>query len=154
LASKLDSAFFGSSRHGTQAPERPFRDELLSVERLDERARSLAARFTVDPSRRAARSVFQRFDDNVRLLREAYRTLAGDAHRGEFVTAAAEWLLDNFHLVASEIRDIRQNLPRGYYRELPKLAAREQAGNARVYALAVKLIRHSDSRLDRPQLVR
>ncbi|HET7826081.1 MAG TPA: glucoamylase family protein, partial [Anaeromyxobacter sp.] len=154
MPSKLDSAFLGRSRQAPAAPERPFRDELLSVERLDERARSLAARFTVDPSRRAARSVFQRFDDNVRLLREAYRTLAGDVHRGEFVTAAAEWLLDNFHLVASEAGDVRQNLPRGYYRELPKLAAREQAGNARVYALAVELIRHSDSRLDRAQLVR
>ena len=54
----------------------------------------------------------------------------------------------------SEIREVRQNLPRGYYRELPKLAARELAGNARVYALAVELIRHSDSRLDRQQLVR
>jgi cyclic beta-1,2-glucan synthetase len=154
VATKLDSAFFGGSRRGSTAPERPFRDELLSVERLDERARSLAARFTVGPSRRVARSVFPRFDDNVRVLRDAYRTLAGDVHRGEFVTAAAEWLLDNYHLVASEIRDVRQNLPRGYYRELPKLAAREQAGNARVYALAVELIRHSDSRLDRPQLVR
>jgi len=154
VASRLDSAFFGGRRGAPPAPEKPFRDELLSVERLDERARSLAARFTVDPSRRSARSVFPRFEDNVRLLREAYRTLAGDVHRGEFVTAAAEWVLDNFHLVASEIRDVRQNLPRGYYRELPKLAAREQTRSARVYALAVELIRHSDSRLDRPQLVR
>ena len=132
----------------------PFRDELLSVERLDERVRSLAARFTVGPSRRAARSVLPRFDDNVRVLREAYRTLADDVRRGEFVTPAAEWLLDNFHLVASEIADVRRNLPRDYYRELPKLAAREQAGNARVYALAVELIRHSDSRLDAAQLAR
>ncbi|HEY6003419.1 MAG TPA: glucoamylase family protein, partial [Anaeromyxobacter sp.] len=153
-ASKLDSAFFGRVRGASAVLEKPFRDELLSVERLDERARSLAARFTLAPSRRAARSVFPRFDDNVRVLREAYRTLADDVHRGEFVTSAAEWLLDNFHLVASEIRDVRQNLPRGYYRELPKLAAREQAGNARVYAIAVELIRHSDSRLDRGQLVR
>ncbi|MGE5049085.1 MAG: GH36-type glycosyl hydrolase domain-containing protein [Deltaproteobacteria bacterium] len=135
-------------------PEKPFREELLSVERLDERARSLAGRFTVDPSRRAARSVLPRFDDNVRVLREAYRTLAGDVRRGEFVTAAGEWLLDNYHLVAAEVRDVRQNLPRGYYRELPRLAAREEEGNARVYALAVELIRHSDSRLDRAQLVR
>src|SRR5512142_1163114 len=122
------------------SPERPLRDELLSVERLEERARSLAARFTADPSRRAARSVFPRFAD--------------DVHRGEFVTPAAEWLLDNFHLVASEIGDIRRNLPRGYYRDLPRLASRELAGNTRVYALAVELIRHSDSRLDRSQLVR
>ncbi|MGB8931415.1 MAG: hypothetical protein WCC48_09250, partial [Anaeromyxobacteraceae bacterium] len=154
MAAKPDPSSPGRARGEQGDFERPFRDELLSVERLHERARSLAARFTMDPSGRAARSVFPRFDDNVRVLREAYRTLAGDVRRGEFVTAAAEWLLDNFHLVASEIRDVRQNLPRGYYRELPKLAAREQAGNARVYALAVELIRHSDSRLDRAQLVR
>ncbi|HEX9052216.1 MAG TPA: glucoamylase family protein, partial [Anaeromyxobacter sp.] len=154
MASRLDSRWSGGSRRAPGAPEKPFRDELLSVERLDERARSLAARFTVDPSRRSARSVFPRFEDNVRLLREAYRALAGDVHRGEFVTPAAEWFLDNFHLVASEIRDVRQSLPRGYYRELPKLAVRDQAGSARVYALAVELIRHSDSRLDRAQLAR
>ena len=151
---KLDSVFLGGPRGARVAWERPFRDELLSVERLDERARALAARFTIDPSRRPARSVFPRFDDNDRVLREAYRTLADDVRRGDFVTAAAEWILDNYHLVAAEIRDVRQNLPRGYFRELPKLAGREQAGTARVYVLAVELIRHSDSRLDRAQLVR
>jgi cyclic beta-1,2-glucan synthetase len=153
-ASKLDSAFFGGWHRKQPVPDPPFREELLSAERLDERARSLAARFTVDPSGRGTRSVFPRFEENVRVLREAYQALAADVRRGEFVTAAAEWVLDNYHLVATEIRDVRQNLPRGYYRELPKLAARAQAGTARVYALAVELIRHSDSRLDRAQLVR
>ena len=81
MAAKLESSFLGRARGAQGVPERPFRDELLSVERLDERARSLAARFTVDPSRRGARSVFPRFDDNVRVLRDAYRTLADDVHR-------------------------------------------------------------------------
>src|SRR5512142_3129570 len=150
---KAGPPIFGKG-HRAAPRDRPFRDELLSVECLDERARSLAGRFTVDPRRRAARNVFPHFEENGHQLREAYRALAGDARHGVFVTAAAEWLLDNFHLVASEMRDVRENLPRHYYRELPKLAAREQAGNARVYALAVELIRHSDSRLDRVQLVR
>ena len=100
----------------------------------------------------AARNIFPRFDDNGRVLRKAYRTLADDVRRGEFVTSASEWLLDNFHLVTSEIRDIRQNLPRTYYRELPTLALRERAGHARIYAIAIELIRHSDSRLERHQL--
>ena len=127
-------------RRRARAPEKPLRDELLSIERLEERAKALAARLTVDPTpRRNARDVFPRFDDNARVLREAYLSMAEDVHRGEFVTSAAEWLLDNYHLVASEIRDVRQNLPRGYYRELPKLATRELAGDARVYALAVEL---------------
>src|SRR5215475_2829752 len=92
--------------------EKPLRDELLSIERLEERAKALAARFTVDPHpRRAALTVFRRLDDNARVLSEAYRILADDVHQGDFVTAAAEWLLDNFHLVAAEIRDIWQNLP-------------------------------------------
>jgi cyclic beta-1,2-glucan synthetase len=150
----LDS-FLGGGRRLAPDGDKPLRDELLSIERLEERARSLAARFTLDPSsRRVERSVFPRFDDNARALRDAYRALGDDFHRGGFVTPAGEWLLDNYHLVASEIRQVRHNLPRGYYRELPKLVSREHAGEARMYALAVELIRHSDSRLDRPQLVR
>jgi cyclic beta-1,2-glucan synthetase len=140
----------------TAAPssEKPFRDELLSIERLEERALALAASFTIDPSpRRRARDIFPRFDDNARVLRDAYRTLADDVRTGRFVTAAAEWLLDNFHLVSSEIRDIHQHLPGAYYRQLPTLASREQAGHTRIYAMAVELVRHSDSRIDRQQLV-
>ncbi|KAB2956365.1 MAG: carbohydrate-binding protein, partial [Thermoanaerobaculia bacterium] len=144
-----------SLRRRPAAPERPLRDELSSIEQLEERAKALAARFTLDPDpRRGGDRTYRRLDDNARLLEQAYRTLADDVHRGEFVTPAAEWILDNFHLVASEIRGVRQNLPRGYYRELPKLALREQAGTARVYAMAVELIRHTDSRLDRAQLMR
>jgi len=127
----------------------------MSIERLEERAKALAARFTLDPNpRRTSRSVLPRFDDNARVLGEAYVAMADDVHRGAFVSPAAEWFLDNFHLVASEILDVRRDLPQGYYRELPKLALRELAGDARVYAIAVELIRHSDSRLDRQQLVR
>ena len=145
-----------SFRGGPAAPlEKPLRDELLSVEGLEETAKALAARFTIDPNpRRRSRSVFRRFDDNARVLRDTYRSLADEVHEGEFVTPAVEWLLDNFHLVVSEVRDIRHNLPRGYYRQLPELALRELAGHARVYAMAVSLIRHGDSRLDRQRLLR
>jgi cyclic beta-1,2-glucan synthetase len=78
--------------------------------------------------------------------------LADDLHHGQFITAGAEWLFDNFHLITSEIVEIRRNLPPTYYRELPSLAVREHAGEARIYAIAVELIRHSDSRLDAQQL--
>src|SRR5438034_3056283 len=146
--------FFRLLSH-TRAPasEKPLRDELLSIERLEERALALAASFTIDPDlRRRARNIFPRFEENVRVLRVAYRTLADDVRTGQFVASAAEWLLDNFHLVTAEVTHIRRNLPRTYYRQLPTLAAREQAGHARIYAVAVELIRHSDSRLERQQL--
>jgi cyclic beta-1,2-glucan synthetase len=137
------------------AAEPPLRAELLSIERLEERARALAAGFTLarDPRRRAS-PLFFRLEDNARVLREAYRVLAGDVHRGEFVPPAAEWLLDNFHLVEGEIRGVRHAVPRQYYLDLPKLAPREMAGIARVYAMAVEPVRHTDGLLERTQLIR
>jgi cyclic beta-1,2-glucan synthetase len=86
------------------------------------------------------------------VLQRAYKTLAEDVRQGGYATPATEWFLDNFHLVSSQIVDIHQNLPRRYYRELPALATRQSAGDARIYAIAVELLRYSDSRLDLPQL--
>jgi len=135
--------------------EQPLRGEILNIERLEERAKGLAASFTVTRNpRRRARRFFPRLRDNARVLREAYRIMADDVHRGVAVSPAAEWLLDNFHLIETEIRGILHTLPRQYYLELPKLASRDLAGTARIYAMALELIRHSDGRLDRHRLTR
>jgi len=127
---------------------------LLGVERLEERARALAAEFTLARDPRRSSPLLRRLASHKRVLHQAYRVLAGDVRRGEPVTPAAEWLLDNFHVIEGEIREIRQYLPSSYYRELPKLAARELAGTARVYAMAVELLRYSDARLDAARLKR
>jgi cellobiose phosphorylase len=133
----------------------PLHGELLGVERLEERARALAAGFTLSRhARRSPQRLLRRLADDARVLRDAYRTIAGDVRRGEAVTPAAEWLLDNFHLVEGEIREIRHYLPTRYYLELPKLATRELSGTARVYAMAVEVLRYSDARLDLDRLVR
>ncbi|MEO5656245.1 MAG: glucoamylase family protein, partial [Nitrospiria bacterium] len=140
---------------GEAAPEQPLRGEILSIERLEECAKGLAAAFTLARNpRRRARRFLPRLEDNARVLREAYRIMADDVHRGEVVAPSAEWLLDNFHLVESEIRGILHTLPRQYYLQLPKLASREQAGTPRIYAMALELIRRSDGRLDLHRLLR
>ena len=66
---------------------------------------------------------------------------------------AAEWLLDNFHLVEEQIREIRDDLPPGYYRQLPKLAAGPFAGYPRVFGVAWAFVAHTDSRFD-PEMLR
>ena len=133
----------------------PLHGELLGVERLEERARALAAEFTLarDP-RRGPPRLLRRLSEDARMLRFAYQTLAGDVRRGEAVTPASEWLLDNFHLLEGELREVRRHVPLPYYRELPKLAVRGRDGVARVYAMAVELLRYSDARLDSQRLDR
>jgi cyclic beta-1,2-glucan synthetase len=136
-------------------PPGPLRGELLNVERLEEHARALAARHTLArKTRRGAADFLSRLDDNARVLRLTYRALAEDVHRGEAVPPAAEWLLDNFHLIEAEVRGVRHDLPAKFYLELPKLAPRELAGSARVHAMALELVRHSDARLDSQRLTR
>ena len=49
-------------------------------------------------------------------------TLAVNPNRR--ITPAAEWLLDNFYLIEEQIQMARRHLPRGYSRELPRLAER------------------------------
>ena len=133
----------------------PLHGELLGVERLEERARALAAEFTLSRNpRRGSPLLLRRLSDDTRVLRQAYRVLAGDVWRGKPIAPAAEWLLDNFHLVEGEMLEVRRHLPSRYYRELPKLATRELAGTARVYAMAVELLRYSDARLDAKRLER
>lgn len=124
------------------------------MDRIEDRARVLAAGLLLDPNpRRRPRNTVPRFEDNVRVLRAAYRTLADDVRAGQFVAPAADWLIDNFPLIIAETSEIRRNLPRRYSRTLPTVADGEYEGHARIYVLAVELIRHSDSRLDRQQLL-
>jgi cyclic beta-1,2-glucan synthetase len=133
----------------------PLHGELLGVERLEERARSLAAEFTIARRpRRSPQQLLRRLADDARTLRLTYRALAGDVRRGEPITLAAKWLLDNFHLVEGEMLEIRRHLPTRYYLELPRLATRHHAGTPRVYAMAVELLRCSDARLDAQRLDR
>ena len=60
---------------------------------------------------------------------------------------------DNHHVVQDQVREIRQDLPRKYYLELPKLADGPLAGYPRVYAFARELIAHTAGRLDLQTLV-
>ncbi len=142
-------------RAGRSAESAPQRGETLSLESLEERAKTLAATLTLArDSRVGQHDVLAQLDSNLAALRRAYRVLAEDVRRGVVVDPAVEWLLDNFHLLDSQARALRHDLPPRYYRRLPKLAAREFSGQARIHAMAVELIRHGDGRLDVERLTR
>ncbi len=83
-------------------------------------------------------SLVTRLRDNAAVLLAAYRRhRRRPSSAGRVITPAAEWLLDNYHLVEEQIREIRDDLPPGYYRQLPKLAAGPFAGYPRVFGARV-----------------
>jgi cyclic beta-1,2-glucan synthetase len=152
---QLLTRLFGRLRHAPEAEEEePIRGELYSVERLEQTAALLASEQRVVSGQSRGRRLLPRLEDNGRRLIIAYRALA-DAIRSErAISPAAEWLVDNFHIVEEQLREIREDLPRGYYYELPKLEGGDLSGYPRIYAIALTLIAHTDSRLDTETLRR
>jgi cyclic beta-1,2-glucan synthetase len=113
------------------------RAELFSSERLEQHAASLAAAQPVTRRRSARRSLVARLKDNETALLAAYRAIGAAVGEGRSITPAAEWLVDNYHLVEEQIREIRADLPPGFYRQLPKLVDGPFAGFPRVFGLAI-----------------
>jgi cyclic beta-1,2-glucan synthetase len=132
----------------------PVRAELFSVERLEEHARSLAVAQVVTPKRSKGYSLARRLDDNGVVLLDTYRAIAGAVDERRSITPAAEWLVDNYYLVERQIREIRDALPPGYYRDLPKLSVGPFRGYPRVFGLAWAFVSHSDSHFDTETLCR
>jgi len=130
----------------------PIRDELWSVERLEQHALTLAQTQRVRPGRRWGDPRLRpRLRANGRELLKSYRAIAEAMRDERAITPAAEWLVDNFHLVEDQVREIREDLPSGFYRELPKLTKNLEnrfLGHPRVYALAHDFVAHTDSLFD------
>jgi cyclic beta-1,2-glucan synthetase len=133
--------------------EEPIRAELFSSERLEQHAESLAAAQPVLATPRVGRPLLPRVIDNGRVLLDAYRALGRAIKEERVIPPAAEWLVDNFHIVDEQLREIRDDLPPGYYRELPKLAAGPLQGSPRVFGIAWAFVAHTDSRFD-PEMLR
>jgi len=129
------------------------REEIFSIERLEQHARSLAQAQPVIRKAGFGRPLDARLRANEKVLLAAYRSIAKAVDEGRGITPAAEWVLDNYHVVEEQIREIREDLPAGFYRQLPKLAEGHFAGFPRVFGIAWAYIAHTDSRFD-PETLR
>ena len=126
----------------------PIRAELFSADHLEQFAAKLAAEQPVHLRQRRGRPLLPRLRENSRVLLQAQRAIAEASRRTRAISPAAEWLLNNSHIVEEQIREIQQDLPPGFYRELPKLASGPLEGYPRVYGLAWSFVSHTDSRID------
>lgn len=126
----------------------PVRAELFGVERLEQHARTLAAAQSVSGRTRKVPPLRRRLDANAKVLLAAWRASAREVAEGREIVPAANWLLDNYHLVEAQIREIRIDLPDGYYKLLPKLTEGPFAGYPRVFGIAWAFVAHTDSHFD------
>ena len=132
----------------------PIRAEIFGPDRLENHALSLAAAQTIQARPQRVASLGARLRDNGTTLLKAYRAAGQAVDAGHAITPAAEWLLDNFHIVEAQVRQVHDDLPPSYYRHLPKLAEGFLAGYPRVLGIGWAFVAHTDSLLSGPLLLR
>ena len=132
---------------------RPLEPELFGQDQLERHAVTLAGLYRLAPDPVRGRPLLPRLDESAQELDAAYRFLSTAVTKDAPAVGSEDWLRDNHHVVQDQVREIRQDLPRKYYLELPKLADGPSAGYPRVYAFARELITHTAGRLDLQTLV-
>ncbi|MEP6607994.1 MAG: glucoamylase family protein, partial [Burkholderiaceae bacterium] len=129
------------------------RSELFSADQMEQYGKTLAAAHKIT-SRRTRESLLARLADNEAKLVEVCYVLTTSLSAHQRITPAGEWLIDNFHLIEEQIATAKRHLPRGYSRELPRLATGPSVGLPRVYDIALETISHGDGLVDAHRLSR
>lgn len=131
--------------------------------RLQQTASALALSHAILPASRPTRRGLptnqlplpQRIPQLARFLRHVHVHLTTAADEALAASYAAEWLLDNFYAVEQALRQVQEDLPIGYYRQLPKLGAPAVlAGYPRVYAIARAFLAFEEYQFDLARFVR
>ena len=141
----------GSWSRGPANMEPPLRAELFSAEQMDLHGRALAASHHLSKDR-GPDQLLVRLAANEQALKGVGHVLSAAVKSRRRIMPAGEWLLDNFYLIEEQIRTTRRHLPRGYSRELPRLARGPSAGRPRVYDIALEIVSHGDGRVDTENL--
>jgi cyclic beta-1,2-glucan synthetase len=145
-------ADFVSAPNAQWDDSQPITAEIFGTERSRQHARTLAESQTVTLAPKRVHSIVNRLNDNADALLECFQEITKAIAEGKSVTPAAEWLIDNYHLVEEQIRQTRADLPPGYYKQLPKLESGPLAGHPRIFGLVWAHVAHTDSSFSPDQL--
>jgi len=100
------------------------------------------------PGKRA-RAFSSTITQSEEVVTSAYNRFRNDT---EFTSGSSEWLQDNYYIVQRAVRQIREDLPGKFYRQLPLAESPELADNTRVFSICRSI--SGDDELDLARMTR
>ncbi len=122
--------------------------EIFGKDRFSQHAHSLAKTQAITSTPIKVYSFIDRLAENSVALRRNYEDVSEAVGEEKIVTPAAEWLIDNYHLIEQHVHQTKADLPPGFYRQLPKLAEGHLAGHPRIFGIVWAYVAHTDSHFD------
>ncbi len=147
LISNMKAFFQTNNSNLNYLNEEPLRAELLSNEQLERFGENLARTHKLS-TKPAKDHLIKRLADNEIILQEVRKLLTDSIKGGYQISPAGEWLIDNFYLIEEHICIAKIHFPKDYSEDLPQLSDSESAGITRIYDIILKIIAHSDGRID------
>jgi hypothetical protein len=86
-------------------------------------ARKLAGSHRLSPSHKTKINFARHLNVVENLMEDGYRHFRHASDTELLTSSAAEWMLDNYYIVKQTIKQIREDMPRKYFLQLPKLAS-------------------------------
>ena len=118
--------------------------------------------FLASQYRQASRllSSFERDGAQRQRSLKAYRAWLAKAHtyfreaskKEITLSAASEWLLDNYYIIQRAIQQIAEDLPASYYNQLPQLEEGPLKGQPRIFAIGQEVLRFQNHLLNMADL--
>lgn len=115
---------------------------------LDKHATQISNYYSEVKKSNCKRKLMVSLDKSYNKIIKVYEHIDNEIHNKREVVPAAEWLLDNLYLIEKEYKDIRHNMPKGYYNNLPVISKGVMQGYPRVYHIAIEIVSHTDGRID------
>lgn len=124
------------------------KDALLSAEELEGHAKKTAIEHRLTRKQTPLQWPVPRMNENYEFILSVYKSLNEDVRKKYTVPPAAEWLLDNFYIIEEQVKGLRRDLLKKSYFKLPVLKSGLLKGYARIFAVAIELVTHTDGQID------
>jgi cyclic beta-1,2-glucan synthetase len=151
LIINMRAYFQTNSARQNYTDEEPLRAELFSLDQMDHYGKTLSESHELS-KKPVPDKLLNRLADNEKVLNAVRKLLVEAIKKNHIIPPAGEWLIDNFYLIEEQIRTAKKHLPEGYSEKLPQLINVTLPGLTRVYDIALKIISHSDGRIDHDRL--
>jgi cyclic beta-1,2-glucan synthetase len=123
-------------------------DTSLTCEELEDHAKKMAVEHSVSRKKRIKNWPVPRLNDNYNFILSVYKSLSDDVQKKLTIPPGTEWLLDNFYIIEEQVKSLRREMSKEIYMHLPVLKCGQFKGHARILAIALELVSHTDGQID------
>ena len=115
----------------------------LGREELKKYAREISIIPAQVKKRSCKKKLIDSLDKNYKSILHGYNFFNMEIKNRKDIVFCAEWLLDNLYLIKKEYKDIKNNMPGNYYRDLPVITKGAMKGYPRIYYIAREMLQCS-----------